>query len=409
MKILQLCKKFPYPLKDGESLAVTYMAKSLQELGSEVTLLSMNTSKHFCDVSKLPKDFDHYKAIHLVEVDNTLRIKDAFLNLFSADSYHISRFISKDFEYKLELILKHQEFDIIQLETLYLTPYIPIIRKYSNAIISLRAHNIEHEIWQRCTDNASIGLKKIYLQHLTDKLRRYEIAQLDKFDILTAITKRDLSLFQKLGFKGKSKVAPIGLDLDHYPPDFRSYSKPLSLCFIGSMDWTPNIEGIEWFLKKVVPTLSQEFPLLNVHIAGRNTPEYLLKTNIPTVKIHGEVDKSVDFINQHSVMIVPLFSGSGMRAKILEAMALGKTVITTALGLEGISASHQKEVLLAETEEDFLRQIKFCQENPAKIREIGIQARQFIERYYDYKIIGQQLLTNYQELSLQKRKLLSVG
>ena len=73
MKILQLCKKFPYPLKDGESIAVTYLSKALKELGSEITLLTMNTKKHYFNISELPKDYDHYQAIHFTDVDNELK------------------------------------------------------------------------------------------------------------------------------------------------------------------------------------------------------------------------------------------------------------------------------------------------------------------------------------------------
>ena len=99
MRILQLCKKFPFPLKDGESIAVTYLAKAMNELGADVTLLTMNTTKHYFDATQLPDDFNHYDAIYFTELDNRLSFFGAFLNLFSAESYHISRFISKSFDY----------------------------------------------------------------------------------------------------------------------------------------------------------------------------------------------------------------------------------------------------------------------------------------------------------------------
>ena len=101
MKILQLTKKFPYPLKDGEAIAITSLAKALNELNCEVSLLSMNTTKHFFDIDTLPVSFDHYKSMDLVTVDNRLKVFDAFLNLFSSQSYHISRFVSKSYKTKL--------------------------------------------------------------------------------------------------------------------------------------------------------------------------------------------------------------------------------------------------------------------------------------------------------------------
>jgi hypothetical protein len=102
MKVLQLSKKFPYPLKDGESIATSYLAKALSEQGVELTLLSMNTSKHRTDLSTLPSSFDHYRSIYTVDIDNRLRPKDALLNLlFSKESYHIIRFIDTSFSEQL--------------------------------------------------------------------------------------------------------------------------------------------------------------------------------------------------------------------------------------------------------------------------------------------------------------------
>ena len=142
MKILQLSKKFPYPLKDGEAIAVTYLARAFADLGSEVTLLSMNTSKHWFDMGELPHDFDHYTAIHTAYVDNRIRPLPALRNLFSQKSYHIERFEEEAFAQQLQLLLQQEHFDVVQLESVYLAPYISIIRQYSSASVVLRAHNV---------------------------------------------------------------------------------------------------------------------------------------------------------------------------------------------------------------------------------------------------------------------------
>jgi len=403
MKILQLCKKFPYPLKDGESIAVTYMSKALNELGCELTLLAMNTVKHFYEIDKLPKSFNHYKSIHTVEIDNRVKPKAAFLNLFSDESYHISRFVSEEFRQKLIQLLKNNKYDVIQLETLYLAPYIPTIRKYSTAKIAMRSHNVEHEIWERITTNTSFFLKKWYLRHLTDRLRNFEIQQLNNYDVLVGITQRDLDYFNKLGFKNKGVVAPIGLDMANYKPNYGSFQQPLSLSFIGSLDWMPNLEGLEWFMQKIMPLIRKEYPTIKLHIAGRNMPKHLLNLKAKNIVIHGEVESSTDFLNEHSVMIVPLFSGSGMRAKILEAMSLGKVVITTPLGLEGIDATDGVEVLEATHEEAFMNQLKYCVQNQNEIVKMGKKARLFIEEQYDYHSVSKRLMSFYESLVFETK------
>ncbi len=401
MKILQLTKKFPYPLKDGESIAITYLAQALHDLGAEVTLLSMNTSKHYFDIATLPTDFDHYAARHLVEVDNRVKIGDALLNLFSSDSYHIARFISSDFEAKLADLLQQNSYDIIQLETLYLAPYVPIIRQYSTAKIVMRSHNVEYEIWKRITENTNLGAKKAYLSLLTKRLRDFELKSLNTYDLLVAITQRDLDFFAQKNCAIPTHVTPIGLELAQYISTPYSASPAVTFCFIGSLDWMPNIEGVEWVLANVWDQVLAQVPTATFHVAGRNCPEQLLQQQHQNVVIHGEVEDALTFINAYDVMLVPLFSGSGMRVKILEGMALQKTVISTSLGLEGIAAAHQQEVLIADQAKDFVSEMVALAANEKQLEYIGKNAREFIQKEFDNRAIAAELLQQYEALLLQ--------
>ncbi|MBX2877150.1 MAG: glycosyltransferase family 4 protein [Saprospiraceae bacterium] len=400
MKVLQLCKKFPYPLKDGESIAVNSLSKALCNHGCDITLLAMNTTKHFfSETRNKPVALKHYENIYTVKVDNRVKPLDALTNLFSPDSYHITRFISLEFKDKLAQLLRNNDYDVIQLETPYLAPYIPLIRQYTEAPIAMRAHNVEHEIWQRITENTSFFLKKWYLTHLTKKLKDYELAQLSYYDLLVAITQRDLNTFRSLGFKKQGIVTPIGLEMDQYMADYSSYQRPLSISFIGSLDWMPNQEGIKWFLEKVWPKADKKMPGVKLHVAGRNTPDWLLKMRNRNIEVHGEVPNATEFINQHSVMVVPLLSGSGMRAKILEGMALGKVVISTKLGLEGIPAKHRRQVLVADSPEEFIMQLQYCQQLPTEqLRQMGEEAQDFAHKHYDSQETVRALMKRYQEL-----------
>lgn len=397
MKILQLCKKFPFPLKDGESIAVTYLSNALYEQGCEITLLSMNTTKHFTDITTLPPDFNHYKAIHVTTLDNKVKYFDAFKNLFSKDSYHVSRFISKEFEDKLIELLSKEKFDVVQLETLYLAPYIEVIKKHSNALVTMRAHNVEYEIWERITSNTTFLPKKWYLKYLTTKLRKFELGRLNDYDYLIAVSERDLKKFKKLGYRNGAIASPIGLNLENY-----ASVKPIktlnSMCFIGALDWMPNAEGLEWFLTSTWPLIQHNFPEVHFHIAGRNTPAYLQQLNLDKTVVHGEVENAIDFINNHPIMIVPLFSGSGMRVKILEGMALGKIVITTNLGKEGIEAENGKHLLIADTPQAFIDAIRLVKQNPELVAEISQNAKKFVEDFYDHNHNASLLLTRYKEL-----------
>jgi glycosyltransferase involved in cell wall biosynthesis len=398
MKVLQLCKKFPFPLKDGESIAVTYLSSAMNHIGCEVSLLAMNTKKHYFDLANLPKSFNHYNKIWSVYVDNKINPLEAFANLFSTQSYHIQRFISDDFSKKLIEVLKENSFDVIQLETLYLTPYIDIIRQYSDAKIVLRSHNVEFEIWERLTANEANPIKKKYLSHLTKKLRNFEISQLSKVDAILAITERDLEKYHSYGFENEGIIVPIGLELSAYTPTFESFDKPLSISFIGSLDWQPNLEGLSWFLKETWPVLHNAFPDLEFHIAGRNTPDEIKNLGLNQVFVHGEVPDAQNFISEHSLMLVPLLSGGGMRAKILEGMALGKIVLSTTIGIEGIPVTNGEHAYIANTTEEFRAAIYYCYAQNGELKMMGQNARNFIQENYCNIQMAEKVLQFYYEI-----------
>ncbi|MEZ4951503.1 MAG: hypothetical protein R2784_19275 [Saprospiraceae bacterium] len=172
------------------------------------------------------------------------------MEYLSEESYHITRFISKDFEEKLIQVLKSETFDVVQLETPVLSAYIPVIRKHSKALVAMRSHNVEHEIWERMAENQKFFPLKWYLRQAADKLKRYELKHLNDYDLLLAITSRDLKILKEMGLKKPSSVIPIGLDVRDYKPDLKRVSAAApSLSFIGSLDWMPNQEGLRWFLK----------------------------------------------------------------------------------------------------------------------------------------------------------------
>lgn len=398
MKILQLCKKFPYPLKDGESVAVTFLSSAMHELGVEIDLLAMNTTKHYFDMDLLPNTFNHYENIHVVPFDNKLKIKDAFLNLFSNKSFHISRYDLPVFREKIKKLLEKKRYDIVQLETLNLSPYIETIRKYSDAKIVMRSHNVEHEIWERITENTSFGLKKMYLKLLTKRLKAYELSRMNAYDLLIAITQRDLDKFVQLGSTIPAIDGPIGLDFDQYsiPPDVEKPKKTIS--FIGSLDWMPNLEGLSWFIDTVWPIIQRKDPGIEFHIAGRNSPDWLKSDPTKKIVVHGEVEEARAFILAHPMMVVPLLSGSGMRVKILESMALARATISTSIGLEGIPAIDGKSVFIADEPDMFAQKVLDYFETDYEKNEIGLAARTFVKSNFDNKLIAQRILASYQKL-----------
>lgn len=383
MKILQVTNKVPYPVKDGGAIATMNLTRGFALLGHEVTVLSMNTEKHHIDISEIPESIKDWAEFRLVEVPAKIAFFPALLNyIFTVKPYNAVRFISNKFSEELIKLLKEKQFDIVQLEGLYVCPYIHVIRKNSDAKIVYRAHNIENEIWDRSSRLAS-GLVQVYLQNLSKRIRRFEKSMINTYDLLVPITERDGRILKEMGNNKPMHVSPTGIDTTALIPHSKNLEHP-SVFHIGSLEWSPNQEGLIWFIEKSWPKIHEKFPELKFYIAGRNAPEWLIrKFNAPNIVYEGEVSDAYEFMNSKSIMVVPLFSGSGMRIKIIEGMALGKPIVSTTIGTEGISTTSDKNILIANNEEEFTRSVSKLIEDNRTFHEISRNAIGYIHEKFD--------------------------
>ena len=403
MKILILCKKFPYPLKEGEPIAISSLSRSLKRKGCEISLLVLNTSKHFFDPKKLPPTENFYKKIYSVRTNNHITAAGAVKNLVSGKSYILSRFYSGEYARQLEKVLKTEKYDVVQLETIYMAHYIPVVREHSKAIVALRAHNVEYLIWERVARCTQSVLKKWYLKYENKFLKKFETAQLNRCDILVAITENDLELFRNMGFQKKGIAIPVGINPGENKTGFNPGPMRQSIAFIGALDWMPNQDGIVWFLENVWPRLHKLFPDLEFHIAGKNTPEWLKERSTDKVIVHGEVANARSFISQHPVFVAPLFSGSGIKIKVLEAMAWGRAVVTTGIGVEGIPAEHGRHLFIANTAYDFLDAIKVCFSEKVDLLKIRKNGRELICQAFDPRQLAGRTIAAYRQLVEDKK------
>jgi polysaccharide biosynthesis protein PslH len=366
------------------------MALALIEAGHEVHQFALNTTKHYVDPLTVPEDLRIKLHFHSSRIDTRVKGSGLLKNFFSSDSYNIVRFYDIEVEKELEKILRAFHFDIIQLETLFTTPYITCIRKNSSAKIVLRAHNVEHVIWERLATVERGLVKKNFLKFLASRLKKYELATLKNIDALVPITPVDEHLFRQFNYTRPMLSLPMSIDIKDYFFDANE-SAEICLFHLGSMDWMPNLEAVEWFLQECWPQLHMFYPELKLFLAGRNFPEDIMNADYPSVICEGRIEDAHAYMRSKQIMIVPLHSGSGMRVKIIQGMAHGKTIISTTIGAEGIPAQHEKNILIADTPDEFIALIKRCIENPHWCRQIGINARKFAENNYSNAAIGRQL------------------
>ncbi len=389
-----LCSKSPWPKYEGGPIAMYAMITGLQAAGHTVKVLAANTNKYTVDPETIPADFKEKTQIEFVDLDLSISVFGAACNFLSRKSYHISRFHTKAIANKLTQILRNETFDIIQLETLQMATYLDIIRKYSKAPVVLRAHNIEHKIWQRIADNCPNPFKRIYINHLYKALKRFEIGILNKIDGIIAITPVDARNFDKLSHSSNIVSIPFGINLNSLPEN-PVQPELASLFHIGTMNWFPNEESIKWLITEVWPEVNKRMPDIELHLAGRYMPPWLLKLSKPNITVDGEVPDVWEYMQKFSIMVVPLFSGSGIRIKIVEAMAAGKAIITTAIGAEGINYENGQHLIIAKDAKSFTDAIiKLC--NDKNLRDtLGKNARMLIAKEHDNNMLMKKLTDFY--------------
>ena len=226
--------------------------------------------------------------------------------------------------------------------------------------------------------------------------RKLEKNLIRQIDILVSISDRDLKKIKKLGYSGPAITIPTGLNMEDYeaiPPAIEN-----SIFFIGSLDWMPNQEGLNWFIDEVLPYLIKTNTSFTFHVAGRNAPEELTeKFQHPNIVYHGEVENARAFMQKYEVMAVPLLTGSGIRIKIIEGMAMGKPVVTSVIGAEGIPATDRKQIFIANEPETFAQDLILLLNNNQLREQVSVEARKFILGNFDTFELSSRLTEFYKQ------------
>lgn len=356
LRILQICHKPPRPAVDGGCIAMDSLTSGLLLEGHRVKVLSLHTNKHPYNGSALDEDYVNATRFEAVFADTELNVRDAASHIITGESYHLSRFHVPEMDRAIEQVLREEMFDVILLESLFTTSYIPAIRRLSDAEVVLRAHNVEHHLWEEVTESMATGPKKWLLSLFQAKLRDEELRLLGAVDAVAAITEKDAAWFreamtsQEVGDPERVVALPFGLDVDH-TPHAAIQTAPERILHLGAMDWTPNQQGVMWLLEHVWPLVRERHADAELDLAGRHMPEELVSAPEQGVNVLGEVADAASTYDTACAVVVPLHAGSGMRIKLAEALAAGRPVVTTSKGMEGLDLEHGVHVLVADTAE----------------------------------------------------------
>jgi glycosyltransferase involved in cell wall biosynthesis len=388
MKVLYLLNRIPWPLKDGGAIAMYSLMKGLALQKIEITALAFNTNKHFVDNDTIQAKLGSLATWHTISIDTSIRLSGAMKALLNNQSYHAIRFYNENYERKLITLLQNQTFDFIVCDSIFMAQYIYTIRKYSRATTVLRQHNVEWRIWESLAKQTTNRLKKWYLKVLAKQLHKFETHFIQQFDKVVSITDEDAVSFRKMGVKVPIHTCPVGIAISEQP----IYADTSAVFHLGSMEWQPNVEGVNWFLNKVWPKVVANIPHAQCFIAGRGMPDNWKQRIIQGVYMVGEVQDASIFMQNKSIMIVPIFAGSGIRVKILEGMRAGKAIVTTSVGVHGIPCKPNKHLLVADDENTFANHIISLIHDNQKRKQLGSDGFDFVASNYEISSVAKQLI-----------------
>ncbi|CQR46234.1 Glycosyl transferases group 1 [Paraliobacillus sp. PM-2] len=396
MNILVITPWLPYPVNDGGSIASMSSINCLGKLGHNVHLAT------FAEIDDSSIDHHKNKLLSKACIKNVLifrkeikmNSKLLFKSLFSVNSILINRYYSKKVLNDIVVYCTKNNIDVVWVDQLWPTVYVKKLKNIlPNIKIIYREHNVESDLLRQKTKKQGF-FKKLFMHTQIPLVKKFEKELFNYLDYTIVLSKEDRELLDIP--INKSDVIPFGLD-DNEDPIGDFNTKP-NLVFVGSLEYIPNNQGIEWFLDEVVSKFN--FNEVKVYIIGKGANDKLKKKveAFPNVKLLGFVDDLSSFLLKSNIFIVPLLSGSGIRLKVLEAMRKGIPTISTSKGVEGIQLLHFEDILIADTPELFSDHINLLLKNQTQRESLSKYSRQKFEMMYSNDVIAKRINSVLNEL-----------
>ncbi len=382
MKILFLTPELPYPPDRGASIRTFNLVKNLAPR-HEIHLLSFSTG----DLAKAGPLLDLCSQVETLPTPHRSTLQ-RLLSIFLSPLPDMAlRLPSSEFELKLRVLLQEEDFDLVQVEAIEMARYIPtVIESHKPPRLIFDDINAEYLLQKRAFETDLRHLRWLgaaYSLIQWRKLRRYEAWACRRVDQVVAVSKADREALRHLVPGLSVSVVPNGVDTRYYQPAEEETDG--SLVFTGKMDFRPNVDGVLWFFQRVWPLVKGRLPQARLIVVGRNpSPRLSPLLQDPEVTVTGFVPDVRPYIARANIYLVPLRMGGGTRLKVLEAMAMGKAIVSTSLGCEGIKTG--QELVIADNESDFAQRVIDLWGDEKRRKSLGVAARR-LAKEYDWKLI----------------------
>ncbi|MNV37461.1 Glycosyl transferases group 1 [compost metagenome] len=299
------------------------------------------------------------------------------VNFIKQKNYNLSRFKSEKLYHTIAEKIS-EKYDYIVCDSLFAAAQLSHFDQQELPPVIIRSHNVESEIWKLHATLETSVLKRFYLRKLEKTLRKEEVEILNKATALWAISEEDKAWMLQNTLQKNICLLPVSVDLS---PEIRvDYSKK-SFFHLGSMDWKPNQEAVQFLARKIWS--DSRIAPLKLFIAGSKS-EHFKFYNTDSIEVLGWVNNSNEFMSQAGTLVTPILSGSGIRIKLLEAMALGIPCITTKLGAAGIDYE-KAGIQIADSEDSFIQTILKFHENAGLRQEVGEKSRDYISKVHSFE------------------------
>lgn len=389
MKILIIDEWIPLPLESGKKIRTFNLIKKLANLHEIVYLAYVNI---FTDERKI--EVLKENGIRVISInDNRVKkwtiyyylkiVKNIFSNKPFSTGYHIK----KELIDKLIETMPIEKPDLVHCEWTNLAPILEYIKDKPKVIA---AHNIESDIWYRLAKATNNPLKKIIARNQATKIEELEKEWYPMVDHCIAVSQKDAEIIKSYG--GVATVVDNGVDVQYYS-EYINHKKldfNNKLIYVSSLDTFSNQDAVEYFMKDIFPIITASNPDIEFWIVGKDPPRKISEYGIvdKRIKVTGKVEDVREYIKKSAISIVPLRIGGGSRLKILEAMAMGKPVISTSIGAEGLKVQNEKNILLADTPIEFGAKILELLSNSEKQEKIGKAGFELVKYNYDWETLA---------------------
>lgn len=262
-------------------------------------------------------------------------------------------------------------------------------------------HNVESSLWRRMATIESNLVRKLFYLVESAKMSRYERRTLERFDHIIAVSEHDRQQMLEMEPERGITVVPTGVDTKHFQVAPPSSAAPPRIVFIGSMDWKPNVDAVEYFCSKIWPCIEAEFPDAVFQIVGRGPLARVRRLASKSIEVTGTVPSVTSYLRDATVVVVPLRIGGGTRLKIFEAMATGKAVVSTSIGAEGLRVQNGRDLLLADGAVSFAEAILLLLRDDGvrrRLEQAGVQ----LAAQYDWSVVVQQFVSTLRKIADSK-------